>query len=67
MLDFSGSRKLNETKIGYFLIAILASIILTSAIGGFLQVQEIRKQAYFLELAAQRNEDFADLKISKRR
>lgn len=65
MQNLYSARRLNETAVGLFPVMIALAIILTSSIGGFLYVKELEKQEYFLNLTAEHNNDFADLKKTR--
>ena len=59
-------RKLTETNVGLFPVAIFVSIILTLSIGGILHVREIKNQTYFTELRAANEIEYVNIKQARK-
>ena len=56
-------RTLAEGRVRLALISLMILIVVVTAAGAFQYVQELKKQEYFLNLTAERTDDFADLKM----
>jgi len=59
-------RKMTETNVGLFPVAIFVSIVLTLSIGGILHAREITKQTYFTEFRAANELEYVNIKQARR-
>ena len=59
-------RKMEETNISFFPVAIFVAIVLILSVGGILHVREITKQTYFTELRAANELEYVNIKQARR-